>query len=269
MTASADFITIRASSLGTLFDCPARWAATHIDGMRMPSNGKATLGRAVHASTAVFDQSTIDGAGMTIDDAAGAAVDAIYRPDDEVVWNDGESQQEAERIALSLHAKYCTAIAPTQDYAAVEVLCERLEIADLGIALTGTTDRVIRFADGYGIADIKTGKAAVGADGTVKTSGHAYQMGVYELLAEFGAGVPITAPAKIIGLNTAKTEKSQRVGVGAITGARAVLLGDDDQPCVLEIAARMIKSGVFFGNPKSMMCHRNYCPVWASCKFRK
>ena len=112
MSACVDFITIRASSLGSLFDCPARWAATHIDGMRMPSNGKATLGRAVHASTAVYDQSTLDGAGITIDEAAGAAVDAIYRPDEEVVWNDGESQQEAEQIALSLHAKYCTTIAP-------------------------------------------------------------------------------------------------------------------------------------------------------------
>lgn len=269
MRAGVNFITIRASSLGGLFDCPARWAATHIDGMRMPSNGKATLGRAVHASTAVYDQSTLDGAGITIDEAAGAAVDAIYRPDEEVVWNDGESQQEAEQIALSLHAKYCTTIAPAQDYAAVEVLCERLEIADLGIALTGTTDRVRRVDDGYGIADLKTGKAAVGADGMVKTSGHAYQIGVYELLAEFGAGLPITAPAEIIGLNTAKTEKAQRVGIGTVAGARNVLLGDGEQPGVLEIAARMIKSGVFFGNPRSMMCHRSYCPVWAVCTFRK
>ena len=64
MTAPIGFITIRASSLGNLFDCPARWAATHIDGLRTPSNGKARLGTAVHASTAVYDQSTIDGAGM-------------------------------------------------------------------------------------------------------------------------------------------------------------------------------------------------------------
>jgi hypothetical protein len=34
-------VIIRASSLGRLFDCPASWAATHIDGKRMPSNGKA------------------------------------------------------------------------------------------------------------------------------------------------------------------------------------------------------------------------------------
>ena len=269
MSVQVDFITIRASSLGSLFDCPARWAATHIDGMRMPSNGKSSLGKAVHASTAVFDQSTIDGSGITVDEAAGAAVDAIYRPDEETVWTDGETPNEAEKIALSLHRKYCTTIAPEQDYAAVEVLCERLEIADLGISLTGTTDRIRRVGDGFGITDLKTGKAAVAADGTVKTSGHAFQLGIYELLAEFGGGVPITAPAEIIGLNAAKTEKSQRVGVGSVTGARAVLLGDGERPGVLEIAARIIKSGVFFGNPRSMMCHRNYCPIFNTCTFRR
>ena len=269
MTAKLDFVTIRASSLGSLFDCPARWAATHIDGLRMPSNGKATLGKAVHASTAVYDQSTIDGSGITIDEAAGAAVDAIHRPDEETVWGEDENPNDAEKIALSLHTKYCTTIAPVQTYAAVEVLCERLEIADIGIALTGTTDRLMVTGEGYGIADIKTGKQAVGANGTVKTSGHAYQMGVYELLAEFGAGVPITAPAEIIGLNTAKTEKSQRVGKGSISGARTVLLGDENGPGVLEIASRLIHAGNFYGNPKSMMCHGNYCPVWDRCKFRK
>lgn len=264
-----NFITIRASSLGSLFDCPARWAATHIDRLVMPSNGKAALGKAVHASTAVFDRSTLDGSGITVDEAAGAAVDAINHPDEETVWTDGETPQEAEKIALSLHQKYCTTIAPTQDYAAVEVLCERLEISDLGVALTGTTDRVRRVGDGYGVADIKTGKAAVGADGTVKTAGHAFQLGVYELLAEYGAGVPITAPAEIIGLNTAKTEKSQRVGTGSISGARAVLLGDEESPGVLEIAAQIVHSGVFFGNPRSMLCHKNYCPIFNTCKFRR
>ena len=269
MSGQVDFITIRASSLGSLFDCPARWAAIQIDGMRMPSNGKAALGKAVHASTAVFDQSTIDGAGITVDEAAGAAVDAIHRPKEETVWGEDESPQEAEKIALSLHRKYCTAIAPAQDYTAVEVLCERLEIADLGIALTGTTDRVRRVGDGFGIADLKTGKAAVAADGTVKTAGHAYQMGVYEILAEFGAGVPITAPAEIIGLNTAKTEKSQRVGKGSVTGTRAVLLGDGEHMGVLEIAARIVHSGNFYGNPRSMMCDRRYCPIYHLCRFRR
>lgn len=263
-----NIITIRASSLGRLFDCPAAWAATHIDGKRVPSNGKAMLGKAVHASTAVFDQSAIDGKGITIDEAAAAAVDTIHRPDEDVQWED-DSPQDAEKIAIALHVKYCQQIAPQQQYRAVEIQCEKLEITDLGIALTGTTDRVRETADGLAICDLKTGKAAVGSDGTVKTAGHAYQMGVYELLAEHASGVPITGAAQIIGMNTAKTPASQRVGTGEISGARSVLLGDGESPGILEHAARIIHSGNFWGNPKSMMCHERYCAAFPTCKFRK
>lgn len=263
-----NIITIRASSLGRLFDCPAAWAATHIEGKRVPSNGKAMLGKAVHASTAVFDQSAIYGKGITIDEAAAAAVDTIHRPDEDVQWED-DSPQDAEKIAIALHVKYCQQIAPMQQYRAVEIQCEKLEITDLGIALTGTTDRVRETADGLAICDLKTGKAAVGSDGTVKTAGHAYQMGVYELLAEHASGVPITGAAQIIGMNTAKTPASQRVGTGEISGARSVLLGDGESPGILEHAARIIHSGNFWGNPKSMMCHERYCAAFPTCKFRK
>jgi len=261
-------IIIRASSLSGLFDCPARWAAVHLEGRRMPSNGKATLGRAVHASTAVFDQSTIDGAGITIEEAASAAVDAIHKPDEDVLWED-DSPHDAEKIAVSLHKKYCTVIAPTQKYTAVEVKCERLDITDLSIALTGTTDRVRETDDGFSICDLKTGKAAVGSDGSVKTQGHAYQMGVYELLAEQASGVPITGAAQIIGMNTAKTDAGQRVGTGEILDARSVLVGDSESTGVLEMAAKLVHSGDFYGNPKSMLCHKSYCPVFQICKFRK
>ncbi len=260
-----NIVTIRASSLGRLFDCPAAWAATHIDGKRTPSNGKAMLGKAVHASTAVFDQSGIDGTGISIDEAAAAAVDTIHRPDEDVVWED-DTPQDAEKIALSLHVKYCQIIAPKQTYRGVEIKCDRLEITDLGIALTGTTDRVRETADGLGVCDLKTGKAAVGSDGNVKTAGHAYQMGVYELLAEQASGVPITGAAQIIGMNTAKTPASQRVGTGEISDARSVLLGDGESPGILEHASRLIHSGSFYPNPKSMLCHERYCPIFKECK---
>jgi RecB family exonuclease len=261
-------ITIRASSLGSLFDCPARWAATHIDGKRTPSSGAAVLGTAIHASTAMFDQSVIDGTGLSINDTAAAAVDAIYKPSDDVDW-DGDLPQDAEKIALALHSKYCTVIAPTKEYLGVEVKCERLEIADLGIALTGTTDRIIKSDQGLGIGDVKSGKSAVSKDGTVKTAGHAFQMGVYELLAEQASGLLITAPAEIIGLNTAKTADSQRVGIGTISGTRDVLLGDGQSLGVLEHASRIIHSGSYFGNPKSMMCGKKYCAAFETCKFRR
>lgn len=265
-----EVVTVRASALPDFLDCPARAEAKHLRGLRIPTNGKALLGRAVHASTAVFDQSRIDGSGITIDEAAGAAVDAIHRPDEDVELEDDMSAQDIEDIALALHARYCLEIAPTQQYVAVEVQCERLEITDIGLALTGTTDRVRRTEDGYGIADLKTGKAAVSADGTVKTQGHAYQLGVYELLADKASGLPITAPAKIIGLQAGKTARGQRVAVSHdVIGARDVLIGDADQPGVLETVAHMIHAGIFPGNPRSVTCHPRFCPIYDKCRFRK
>lgn len=262
-------ITIRASALSDFLDCPARAEAKHLLGKRTPSSGRALLGTAVHASTAVYDRGVLEGAGITPDEAAGAAVDAIHRPSEDVIWED-ETPQETEAIAVALHRRYCSEIAPTQRYAAVEVTCDRLEITDLGIALQGTTDRVRVVGDGYGISDLKTGKAAVAADGSVKTQGHAYQLGVYELLAERASGLDITDGAQIIGMQAGKTARGQRVAVSApVTGARDVLIGDEDSPGVLEMVARMIHAGAFPGNPRSMLCHERYCPIHATCKFRR
>lgn len=264
-----NIITIRASALGDFLDCPARAEAKHLRGLRTPSGGSAVLGTALHRSTAVYDESTMTGAGLTIDDAAGAAVDAIHQPSDDVVWDDDSSPDKAEKIALALHERYCREIAPTQDYAAVEVQCERLEITDIGIALTGTTDRVRRVDAGYGISDVKSGGRAVSAAGIVPTSGYAYQIGVYELLAEKASGLPITSGGEIIGLQTGKTEKGQRVAVSApIIGARDVLIGDADGPGVLEVIAKMIHSGAMPGNPRSMLCSERYCPIHRQCKYR-
>lgn len=262
-------VLIRASSLSELFDCPARWEAKHIRGLRNPSNGKATLGRAVHASTAAYDISTLEGQGLTIDETAAAAVDAIHNPDEDVQWGEDEKPAEVEKVALALHAKYCKEIAPLQKYKAVEVECANLEITDLKITLTGTTDRIRETEDGFGIADIKTGKAAVKASGEVETKGHAYQLGVYELLAEHASGLPITGNAQIVALNTGKTAQAQRVGMGEIAGAREVLIGDDLMPGILQTASNIIHSGSFWGNPKSMMCHPTYCPAYQQCNFRK
>lgn len=262
-------ITIRASSLPTLFDCPARWQAIHIQGLRTPTTDKAQLGRAVHASTAVYDQAVIDGSGITAEDAKAAAVDVIHHPDEEIVWEDS-TPQDAEAIALALHDRYCAEIAPKQTYRAVEVTCAALEITDLGLKLTGTTDRIRETADGeLGIADLKTGKTAVAADGTVKTQGHGYQLGIYELLAEAASGLRLTAPAQIIGLNAAKTAKAQRTGIGEVSAAREALLGTEAMPGVLEMASRLIHRGDFYGNPRSPLCSAKYCPAHATCNYRR
>jgi len=263
-----DIISIRASSLAELFDCPARWEAKHLLGMRSPRSAAAQLGTAVHAGTALFDESRLDGASpISADDAAGAVVDAIHKPEEDVDWED-TAPKEAERIALALHTRYCAEIAPTQRYVGVEVQCERLELPDLGIALTGTTDRVRETPQGLGIADLKTGGRAVGTDGRAVTQGHAVQLGVYELLAENAMGLPITAAAQIVGMNTGKTAAAQRVGTGEVVNARAALVGTDEQPGLLQHASNVIHSGLFYGNSKSMLCSAKYCPRHAVCQFK-
>lgn len=262
-------IPIRASSLAELFDCPARWEAKHILGMRSPRSAAAQLGTAVHAGTAVFDESRLPGAApVSADEAAGAVVDAIHKPQEDVDWDD-TNPNDAERIALALHTKYCADIAPTQNYVGVELSCERLELPDLGIALTGTTDRVRRLDDGrVGISDLKTGGRAVGADGCAVTQGHAVQLGVYEILAEHAMGMRIDAPAQIVGMNTGKTPAAQRVGVGEVRDARAGLVGTEDEPGLLEAASRLIHSGNFYGNSKSFLCSPKYCPRHPVCRFK-
>ena len=79
-------VKVRASSLGELFDCPARWEAKHLLKMRLPTSGAARLGTAVHAGTALYDQSVLDGNPLTADEAAGAVVDTIFGNDEEVDW---------------------------------------------------------------------------------------------------------------------------------------------------------------------------------------
>lgn len=262
-------ISIRASSLAELFDCPARWEAKHLLGMRSPGSAPALLGTAVHAGTALFDESRLPGGSpVSADDAAGAVVDAIHRPAEEVDWGE-DKPQEVERIALSLHARYCAEVAPAQTYVGVEVRCEALELTDLGIALTGTTDRVRQLPDGrLGIADLKTGGRAVGTDGRAVTQGHAVQLGVYELLAQHAMGVDITAPAQIVGLNTGKTPAAQRVGTGEVDSPRHALIGSEETPGLLEHAANLIHAGAFYGNSKSVLCSAKYCPRHGVCAFK-
>ncbi|MGS1115983.1 RecB family exonuclease [Castellaniella sp. UC4442_H9] len=267
-------VAIRASSLGELFDCPARWHAKHILGLRTPTSFKARLGTAVHAGTAAFDAARLDGSPITVDDAAGALVDTLYRNHDdagqeEVVDWEGENPGAIERIGLSLHTSYCTGLALEQEYVAVELHCEALEFTDLGLTLTGTTDRVRRTPDGQlGITDLKTGATAVAADGKAKTSGHGPQLGVYSLLAERALGEPLNAPAQIIGMQTGKAAKAQRIGVGEVQDVRHALVGDADSPGLLEHASRIIHSGSFYGNPRSMLCSPKFCPIYDTCKFR-
>lgn len=261
-------ITIRASSFGSLFDCPQRWLSIHLDGKRSPQNSNAALGTALHAGTALFDAERVAGQVPSLSAAEDAAVDSIRNPRDETDW-EGE-RDKAEGIARSLTAKYCREESLKHEYIAVEANVEALHITDLGIILTGTTDRVEATEDGNGIRDIKSGKQAVGTDGKAKTQGHAAQLGVYELVAEAATGLPITAPAAIIGLQTNLTPDKQRIGTGEIIGAREVLLGDGANTGLLVTAAKLVHGEIPpWGNAKSMMCSKKYCPIFQTCFWRR
>lgn len=260
-----NLIRVRASSLAELFDCPARWEAKNLLGIRHPTNGKALLGTAIHASTAAFDQAALEGSPISIDDAASALVDTIHKPEEEVDWGD-DRPNDAEQIGLVLHSKYCTQVAPAQQYSGVEVTCEALEISDLGLVLTGTTDRIRIVGEEFGIADLKSGGRAVGSDGRAVTTGHGLQLAVYELLAEQSTGKALTLPAQIIGLQTAKS--SPKVGIGEIPNARQALIGTEEDPGMLQHAADLIHSGRFYGNPKSMLCSAKFCPRYSTCRYK-
>lgn len=258
-------VRVRASSLAELFDCPARWEAKNLLNIRGVNNGKAQLGTAIHAGTAAFDQAILDGKPISVEDSSEPLSKAIWQPEYEVDWGE-DSQSDSERVGLKLLDKYCREVAPKQKYAAVEVTCNDLEITDLGITLTGTADRIRIVEDEYGLCDLKSGGRAVGSDGRAVTAGHGAQLAVYELLAEQTFGEAMTLPAQIIGLQTAKT--TARVGLGEIPNVRAALIGTEDDPGLLQHASRLIHSGAFYGNPKSMLCSGKFCPRFAVCKYR-
>lgn len=261
---------VRASSWPTLFDCSLRWYYQNVMRLRLPSNGKARLGIGLHRATAVYDTPALTGGKGNLDEAANALVDAIEKPDEEVQWDEDLQPGSAINIGLSLTAKYAERIAPTQTYRAVEIKCDALDIAtgDGVIRLVGTTDRVRVTDDGReGISDIKSGRTAVSADGKAKTKGHHLQTGIYRLMAENALGRVLEAPDQIIGLNTAKTEVAQRVAVGEIRDSRTPLVGDDEVPGMIELAARMLKSGIFPPNPGSTLCSPKYCAGYSKCKF--
>lgn len=259
-------IQIRASSLSELFDCPARWKAKYIYGLTLPRTPAAILGTAVHAGTAAFDKSILEKNPITPDDATEEVVNTLHHPEEDVDWGE-DSPQRLEPIAIKLHTDYCENIAPKQRYVAVEAKCKELQLTDLNISLSGTTDRICK-NKGYGIVDLKTGKNVIDSNGVVKTQGHIAQIGVYELLAEYSFGEKITEPASIIAMKTAKNTHGPSIKIGYISDAKKLLIGDETTKGLLEYAAHYINTDTFHGNPRSMLCHKKYCPIYDTCKWR-
>lgn len=270
-------LTARASSLSDFADCPARWWAKNVDGYRMPSGPAALLGTAIHAGTAAYDASRLVGSSaISIDEAAGALVDALNCPQDEVNWSaDSDlTPREAEKIGLALHTRYCGDVAPTRRYTHVEAdlgqLPVRVPEANVTIVLTGHTDRVRLDDDGrLGVSDLKSGGRIVGADGIVKVQAHGYQLATYKLLTEQNLGMKLDAPSEIIGLNTGKTPATQRVAIGLAEDVEVSLLGTEEQPGLIQAIASIARTGMVFGNPRSELCSEKFCPIYEQCRFRR
>lgn len=265
--------TIRASAWPSFYDCAHRFYWENVMGLRGPSSGPATLGTAIHAGTAHYDQAVLDGAPVSVLEAVDASREALAHPEDEVAWDENLTPKEADGFAIALTTKYCQEVAPTRTYVGIELQCEALDInTPHGIVrVTGKTDRVRELADGRrGISDLKSGKTATSKneDGTRKanTKGHHLQLGIYTLMAEQSTGEPMEAPAEIIGL---QTTKEAPVATGEIADVKSPLLGNGEYAGLIEMAAGMLKTGSFPPNPKSMLCSKKYCAAYAAhCKFR-
>lgn len=264
-------IVVRASAWPTLFDCAHRFYWQNIYGLRSPSAGPACLGTAIHGGTAAYDQAALDGTPISVLEAVDASRELVAHPEGEVVWDEKLSESEADKLATLLTTKYCNDIAPKQTYVAVELLCTALDISTKHgvVRVTGRTDRIRQIEDGRrGISDLKSGATATSIeDGRrrANTKGHHLQQGIYTLMAEQETGEALEAPAQIIGL---QTTKEAPVALGEIADVKTALLGTDEFPGLIEIAAGMAKSGSFPPNPKSMLCSPKYCPAYSHhCKF--
>ena len=259
---------LRASSVGDLFDCPDRWIAVHLEGLRVRQNFRATMGTAIHAGTAHFDTEVLNGQTPSLMAATECAVDALRNSEEETVWD--MRREEAEGIAVSLTHKYCTEESPKHHFVEVEKTCESLVLSDVGLEITGQVDRIREVGNKYGPADLKSGVQAVNREGHAKTQAHAPQLGVYSLLAEVSTGKRMELDSLVIGMQTAKTRENQRIASTEVSGVREVLLGDDTRPGLLFNAALMIH-GVIppYGNPRSMLCHQKFCPRFNNCFWRK
>lgn len=264
--------TVRASSLGELLDCAHRWEAKHLLGMRGPTSAEAHLGTSVHAATAAYDSRQA----TTVDEATAAFVDAFQHPQDEVSWQ-GLTPAKAASIGIGLTVDYCRDWA-NQSYVSIEHTLTPMDVDVHGFAITftGTLDRCrIDVTSGVArIRDVKTGKRVLTVDEDdgrliAATKGHAAQTGLYALLASRDPvlALPDVSPdTEIIALSTTKSTGGS-IAMGVITDAVGQLIGDSEQPGLIEYAALYLRTGMFPPNPRSQLCSQKFCPRWDSCRF--
>lgn len=296
-TASSSEIlgTVRASSWKTLFSCPLSWYYANVEKIRTASSGIAQIGTAIHAGTALFDGPRLRGDSISVEEAVEGAIAVLYDDDAEVNWDSSAQFKAAEAIVARSVNRYCHEIAPKVTYTAVEARCEDLHInTKYGtIVTTGTIDRVrervylveddgtltdfMHAADRQdstpvvfreNVRDIKTGLQAVGYDdegGRVATIGaHHLQVGIYTIMTEVELQRPMDAPAEICGISTGK---SGDIAVSDIRDVRTALLGTEERPGMIELAAKMLKDGDFRPAPGTVMCSPLYCSGWNRCPY--
>jgi hypothetical protein len=264
---------MRASSIANLFECGYRWEGQHILGMKRPASAAMHLGTSLHAGTAAFDSANIAGAPITTDAAVGVFVDTLSKPDEDVAEDEDDMPIKVQAaIGATLITQYVQQIVPTHTFVAVEQNVGKLTIATRygDVQITGTLDRTRTRtnSDGKrGIADIKSGKTAVAANGVAATAGHHLQVGIYRLLEQVRSAEEMDDEDEVIGLHVAP--KSARVGTGVIRNSTLSLLGTDEAPGLIELAARTLQSGIFLPNPKAKICGEKYCVRWNTCNYRQ
>jgi hypothetical protein len=266
---------VRASSWIELFDCSYRWYWKNIQGVRKPIGGFAMVGTGVHKGTEVFDRARLEQRPASIEEATQHAVDAIDNPKDEdgsareVEYdNEDMSKGEAKDFAVQLTAKYCRELAPAMQYSDIEIKIKNLNVTTSygALQVSGTIDRVRIHNDGPpGITDFKTGGTAVGTDGVANTKGHHLQLGIYTVITEIDRNMKLGA-ATVVGF---QTNSKLRVGTGTVERPKRALVGNTETPGLIEVAAKMLKDGVFPPNPKSMLCSRKWCPAYDLCIYHE
>lgn len=259
--------TVRASSWIELFDCPKRWEYVHIMGLKRPGSHQSAIGTAAHHGAAVFDKAMKEGQKIAAEDAGSEAAKYLIEHQEESTWEDMTPEKAAESARL-ITSNYCRTVALEREWAAIEATCKPLEIStEYGIiTVTGTVDRIRIWPNGMkGVSDLKSGKSAVKSGSMdAKTKGHGIQLGIYTLMAEVDLGMSLDAPAEIIGLNTTL---DGRIGVGEIEDVKTPLLGTDESPGLIEMAAKMLSSGIMHPNAKSMMCSEKWCAGYGVCPY--
>jgi hypothetical protein len=158
------------------------------------------------------------------------------------------------------------------EYSAIEIKCNALDVeTDQGtVRLTGTTDRVRIYPSKVkGIVDFKSGGKAVegikaGTPHAV-TRGHHLQLGAYTLMTEQETGEKM-GPASIVAF---QTNSKLHIAEGMVDKPKLAMVGDHLHPGMIEIAAGMLKSGLFPPNPKSVLCSKKWCPAWDRCIYHE